>query len=102
MSAANGTQARAALTLGIPDDVMELIAARAAEIVLERRSVDDADGWLRGAGAIADYLGAPRSRVYALAACRPPRIPVERDGSSLLAKRSTLDAWIRDGGGVRA
>ena len=59
------------------------------------------DGWLRGADAIAAYISSPRSRVYALAACTPPRIPLHRDGSALVAKRSELDAWVRDGGGKR-
>jgi hypothetical protein len=59
------------------------------------------DGWLRGAQAIADYIGSPRSRVYALANCTPPRIPVEHDGSALVAKRSVLDGWVANGGGKR-
>lgn len=47
------------------------------------------------------HIDAPRSRVYALAACTPPRIPIHRDGSTLIARRSELDAWIESGGGVR-
>jgi excisionase family DNA binding protein len=57
------------------------------------------DGWLRGADAIAAHIGAPRSRVYALASAG--RIPVHRDGSALLARRSELDEWLRNGGGRR-
>jgi excisionase family DNA binding protein len=57
------------------------------------------DGWLRGADAIAGHIGAPRSRVYALASAG--RIPVHRDGSALLARRSELDEWLRNGGGRR-
>jgi hypothetical protein len=87
------------LRVEIPDQLVEAIAARAAELVADRES--PADGWLRGAEAIAEYIGAPRSRVYALATTSPPRIPVERDGSSLIAKRSDLDRWIRSGGGLR-
>lgn len=86
------------LALSVPSELVEAIAERAAELVGER--IDTAeDGWLRGADAIAAYIGAPRSRVYALASAG--RIPVERDGSSLLAQRSALDRWIRDGGGIR-
>ena len=58
-----------------------------------------ADGWLRGAEQIAGYIAAPRSRVYALASAR--RIPVLRDGSTLVARRSELDSWLRCGGGKR-
>jgi hypothetical protein len=57
------------------------------------------DGWLRGAGRIAEYIDAPRSRVYALTSAG--RIPIEHDGSNLIARRSELDAWIRSGGGKR-
>jgi excisionase family DNA binding protein len=59
----------------------------------------DEDGWLRGAERIAAYLDCPRSRVYALASAG--RIAIERDGSALIARKSDLDAWIRDGGGRR-
>jgi hypothetical protein len=88
------------LHLALPDEVLEALAQRVAAILADREA-PAADGWLRGADAIASYIDAPRSRVYALATCNPPRIPVERDGSSLLARRSDLDRWIRDGGGVR-
>jgi hypothetical protein len=76
----------------------EAIAERVA-VLLDERQRDD--GWLRGAGRIATYIDAPASRVYALAACNPPRIPVQRDGSALVARRSELDAWVRRGGGKR-
>lgn len=55
--------------------------------------------WLRGAEAIAGYIGSPVSRVYALVSCR--RIPVEREGRWLVARRSELDKWIEAGGGRR-
>jgi excisionase family DNA binding protein len=88
-----------AARLELPPELVELIAERAAELLAERIESSNGDGWLRGADAIASYIGAPRSRVYALASAG--RIPVERDGASLLAKRSTLDAWITNGGGKR-
>jgi hypothetical protein len=87
------------IRFAVPDELLEAVAARAAELVAERS--DNGDGWRRGASAIAAYIGAPRSRVYALATTTPPRIPVERDGSSLIARRSDLDSWIRHGGGLR-
>jgi hypothetical protein len=92
---ANGT---APLALALPDDIVEAIAARAAEIVADRPAVGE-DGWLRGADRIAAYIDCPRSRVYALTSAR--RIPVHHDGSALIARRSELDRWVRDGGGVR-
>jgi hypothetical protein len=90
------------LPLHLPAEAIESIAQRAAEILASRDRIDDpSDRWVRGAAGIADYIDAPRSRVYALASCQPPRIPVERDGSTLVARRSELDAWIRAGGGLR-
>jgi hypothetical protein len=89
------------LTISVPDDLLEAIAERAAELLAERQGARTNDGWLRGADHIAAYIGAPASRVYALASCKPPRIPVHRDGSALIAKRSELDSWVRHGGGKR-
>lgn len=89
-----------ALALDIPDDLVEEIAQRVAVILAEREHPAE-DGWLRGGQAIAEYIGAPRSRIYALATTTPPRIPVHRDGSALIACRSELDRWLRDGGGRR-
>ncbi len=57
------------------------------------------DGWLRGADRIASYIDAPVSRIYALTSAG--RIPIHRDGSNLVARRSELDAWVRSGGARR-
>jgi hypothetical protein len=84
-----------------PPEVIEAIAQRAAEIVLEGQGVGAEDGWLRGAEAIAEYIDAKVSRVYALAGCTPKRIPIHHDGSALIARRSELDAWLLNGGGRR-
>jgi hypothetical protein len=88
-------------SLPVPDSLIEVVAERAAELVADRLEARDGSGWLRGADAIAAYIDAPTSRVYALAACKPQRIPVHRDGSALVAKRSDLDGWMRNGGGTR-
>ena len=95
MSEANGN---APLTLGVPPELVEAIAERAAEILVERQ-VGAEDGWIRGAARIGRYIDAPSSRVYALTSAK--RIPVHHDGSALVARRSELDAWVRDGGGIR-
>ena len=89
---------QAPLRLALPDDVVEAIAERAAELLAER-SISSEDGWLRGADRIAAYIDCPRSRVYALASAR--RIPIHHDGSALIARRSELDGWLRHGGGLR-
>jgi excisionase family DNA binding protein len=87
------------VTLLLEDEQVETIAQRAAELIAERQGAAGGEGWLRGAERIASYLDCPASRVYALVSAG--RIPVERDGSSLIARRSELDAWVRAGGGKR-
>lgn len=88
-----------AISLEIAEELVERIAHRAAELLSEQESKPETDGWLRGAEKIAAYLDCPRSRVYALASAR--RIPVHRDGSALIARRSELDEWLLGGGGLR-
>jgi hypothetical protein len=78
--------------------LVEAITAEVAELVMVPDSEPE-DGWLRGADRIAAYIDCPRSRVYALTSAR--RIPVHHDGSALVARRSELDRWLRDGGGRR-
>ena len=90
------------ITLTLTDEQLAALAEKVASLLAQRSPPsDEPGGWLRGADGIAAYIGAPPSRVYALASCTPPRIPVERDGSALIAKRSELDAWVRAGGGKR-
>ncbi len=89
----------AGLRVEIGEELIEQIAERAAELIGERAERKEADGWLRGADKIAAYIDAPRSRVYALVSAR--RIPVHHDGSALIARRSELDRWLVQGGGIR-
>lgn len=87
------------LSVSFGDEFFEQIAHRVAELLMEQAAETSDDGWLRGAKKIAAYLDCPDSRVYALASAR--RIPVHRDGSALIARRSELDKWLFGGGGVR-
>jgi hypothetical protein len=89
----------AALRLEIDEELIDQIAERAAELIGQRSQGKEPDGWLRGADRIAAYIDAPRSRVYALVSAR--RIPVHHDGSALIARRSELDRWLVQGGGLR-
>jgi excisionase family DNA binding protein len=88
-----------AISFNVGDELVERIAHRAAELLAEQSNEPTEDGWLRGAERIAAYIDAPRSRVYALVSAR--RIPVHRDGSALIARRSELDQWLLRGGGRR-
>ncbi len=82
------------------ENALARLAERLAPLLAERLvQPASEDGWLRGAEQIAGYFGSPRSRVYALASAG--RIPVQRDGSTLVARRSELDSWLRCGGGKR-
>jgi excisionase family DNA binding protein len=82
------------------DRALIRLADKLAPLLVDRLTPPaSADGWLRGADQIASYIGSPRSRVYALVSAR--RIPVQRDGSALVARRSELDSWLRSGGGKR-
>lgn len=83
------------MSVDIGDALVERIAGRAAELVARQQ-----DETLRGAGKIAAYIDAPRSRVYALVSAK--EIPVHHDGSALIARRSELDAWLHAGGGMRS
>lgn len=88
-----------ALLDSLDDDALVRLAERLRpHLQLVVKPADD--GWLRGASAIADYLGCPRSRVYALVSAG--RLPaIKRDGSALVARRGDLDKFIADGGARR-
>jgi excisionase family DNA binding protein len=85
------------LSLAVPADLVEVVAARAAELVKERK-VSEAERWI-GVQDAATHLACPRSRIYALVSAR--RIPHCKDGSRLLFRRSELDSWLAEGGAVR-
>jgi excisionase family DNA binding protein len=84
------------LTLGLPDELVEQIAARAAELVVERPA--EPDGFLDVTGA-SKYLACRTSRIYSLVSAG--RIPHHRDGSRLLFDRAELREYVRNGGAKR-
>lgn len=83
------------LRFELPDDLLEVVAARAAELI---DSQPDTEGWI-GVTDAAAHLACPPSRIYALVSAR--RIPFHKDGSRLLFRRTELDDWVRQGGAVR-
>lgn len=87
------------LSLTLPPDLVEVIAQRAAEIVLERQASRGADSYLDVARA-AEFLACPKSRLYALVSAK--RIPYYKDGSRTLFSRRELHEWVRTGGAKRA
>jgi excisionase family DNA binding protein len=80
-----------------PPELIEEVAERAAEILLERGKDDD--HWMNVAEA-AEYLRCPTSRIYALTSAG--KIPHHHDGARLLFRKSELDAWVENGGARRA
>ncbi len=89
-----------ALLAELDDNALATLAEKLAPLLAERLcDASAADGWLRGAEAIAAFLGCPQSRVYALSSAG--RIPVHRDGTNLCARKSELSDWLRAGGARR-
>ena len=81
------------LALELPDELLEQIAQRAAELVAERQPAD-ASPWL-DAKAAAEYLSAPVSRIHDLVQLR--KLTPCRDGRRLLFRRDDLDAYLEGG-----
>lgn len=79
----------ATTALEIPDELIEVIAQRAAALV-PSSAVED--GWMDAREA-ADYLAIPLSTIHKLTAARA--IPCSQDtpGGKLYFRRSALDAW---------
>lgn len=86
----------AALNLSVPVELIEQVAARAAELVDARPA--EPDGYLDVKGA-AKFLSCPVSRIYALVSAH--RIPHHRDGSRLLFDRAELRQYVEAGGAKR-
>ncbi len=79
------------LRLELPPGVVEAIAARAAEIVLERLGDNGRSPWLTVAEA-AEHLHLPRQQLYKLTGAR--RVPFRKVGRRILLHRGELDAWL--------
>jgi excisionase family DNA binding protein len=82
--------------LPIPDDVIEALARRVAEIVLAEMADDlrpSQGRWLRAKEA-AEYLGLTRSALYGRV--HSQAIPHYKVEGILLFKRDELDRWIEE------
>lgn len=86
------------LSLSVPAELVELVAARAAELLAHRMTEPAADGYLDVKGA-AEFLSCPVSRIYALVSAR--RIPFHKDGSRTLFDRGELRHYVEAGGARR-
>jgi len=75
---------------------VEAVAARVAELLAARDKAPER--WI-GVAQAAEHLACGTNRVYALVSAG--RIPFVKEGSRVLFRRSTLDAWLTGGGGIR-
>jgi excisionase family DNA binding protein len=83
------------LSVTLPEDLIERIATRVAELVREGPPVwaAPASPWLDFDAAVA-YLGFSRDRLYKLTAARAIPFRKKRDGQGLLFHRGELDRWL--------
>ncbi|HEY1854072.1 MAG TPA: helix-turn-helix domain-containing protein [Solirubrobacterales bacterium] len=90
----------AAVRFDIGEELIEQIARRAAELLVDtaRGGEPEGDGYLDVNGAAA-FLSCPKSRIYSLASLG--RIPHYHDGSRLLFDRTELRDYVRKGGARR-
>jgi hypothetical protein len=81
------------ITVPVPEQVIEAIAARAAAIVAERME-REASPWMTRAQA-ARYLRVPESRLKKDAAKNGRHVfPVHHDGALVRYHRDELDRWL--------
>lgn len=84
------------VSIDLPDDAIERIAQRAAEIVAARSAPAREDGWLDSKRA-AGYLGISLYALHRLTAARCVPFEQAAPGCRCWFKRSDLDAWVRAG-----
>lgn len=79
----------------LPDDVLEAVARRAAEIVLERLPADrnGPESEFLSVAEAAELLRSSRQRVYDLLS--DGRLTRHKDGSRVLVERAELVAHLR-------
>ena len=84
----------AAVTVALSAEAVEAIAARAAEIALERLGAQrpELSPWLTVEEA-ARWIGASRQRIYDLRSSG--RLNAYADGGRALVRRDELDAYVR-------
>lgn len=83
------------VTIALPDELVEAVAQRVAELVAERNGQSvQCDPWLSIEEA-AEHLRARPQRLYDLVSTG--RLKPAKDGRRLLFRRSVLDAYLESG-----
>lgn len=99
-----GELSNATVGLTLPPSLLDVLAIRVADLLVERGllvvagAASGPEPWI-GVEDAARHLACPRSRIYSLVSAR--RIPHCKDGSRVLFRRSELDLWVEAGGGKR-
>jgi excisionase family DNA binding protein len=73
------------------EELVELIAERAAEIVLAEQQPVEPEPWI-GVQKAAEHLDCERHRLYDLV--RRQKVRHRKDGARLLFRRSDLDSYL--------
>jgi excisionase family DNA binding protein len=83
------------LTVRLPDELVEQIAHRVAELLNEQLQALSTAGspWLDFEAALA-YLGFSRDKLYKLTAARAIPFHKKIGGQGLLFHRNELDQWV--------
>ena len=89
------TQVQAQLTLSLPDELLQALAQRMAEAMLEQTGALPAteSPWLDFRSAMS-YRGFSRNKLYKLTAARAIPFRKKQDGQGLLFHRDELDRWL--------
>jgi predicted DNA-binding transcriptional regulator AlpA len=84
----------ATLNLSLPDELLDEIARRAAQLAAEQIATPATpERWLT-ADAAAEHLGISKSQLYTLTSQRQRNgLPVTKEGSRSYYRASELDAW---------
>jgi len=85
----NGT----ALSLALPDELVETIAERVVELLTERQPQPTPE--LLTVAETAEFLRCGKQRIYDLVSQR--RLPHSKDGSRVLIRRTDLVAYLDRG-----
>jgi excisionase family DNA binding protein len=80
------------LAFELPDELVERIAQRAADLLAERQGTN-LSPWLDTKAAAA-YMSCPVSRIHDLVQLR--KLEPRRDGRRLLFRRADLDAYLEN------
>ena len=81
------------LTLTVPDELLDMLARRIAQLVSDREPQASASPWLDVEAALA-YLPFSRDQLYKLTSARAIPFRKKRDGQGLLFHRGELDRWL--------